>query len=225
MTVRVSLNTRRMISTVLLLVGIGCLGVYGSSFFYAKFNQIYDGWSFDKARDAKAALPAEEHNARPLIVTSVSRHPAVSTTKRQPQVPVEREGSTIGRVYVPRLSLTAMVEEGTDDATLLRAVGHVPGTALPGASGNVAIAGHRDSFFRALKDLRRNDEIDFETLDGSFRYTVDELTVVDPDNTSVLDPTPDKTLTIVTCFPFHYIGPAPRRFIVRARQISELSKK
>jgi sortase A len=228
MTVRVSLDARRMISTALLMVGIGCLGVYGSSTLYAKFHQLYESWSFDKARErgVNTENQTDEGNAPFAIFT-----PAGKSSHRAPlrnhgqQQPLSREGAVIGRVFVPRLSLTAMVEEGTDDDILLRAVGHIPGTALPGANGNVAIAGHRDSFLRALKDVRRNDEIDFETLDGSFRYTVDQLTVVDPDNISVLKPTPDKTLTIVTCFPFRYIGHAPRRYIVRARQVSELSKK
>ncbi len=222
MTVRVSLNTRRMISTALLVVGIGCLGVYGYSLFYSKFHQAYESWRFDHAREAKHAdeeIPA-------IIITPERRasRSVTSTTNKQ-RSPRVSEGSVIGRVYVPRLSMSAMVEEGTEDATLLRAVGHVPGTALPGSNGNVAIAGHRDSFFRGLKDLKRNDEIVFDTLNGSYRYIVDQLTVVNPDNTSVLEPTAEKTLTIVTCFPFHYIGPAPRRYIVRARQVSELSKR
>jgi sortase A len=227
MTVRVSLDARRMISTALLIVGIGCLGVYGSSAFYAKFHQLYESWSFDKARAEEATTSGEVDEAKtPFAILTPGRATHRGSLQRhEPQRIPSAEGAVIGRVFVPRLSLTAMVEEGADDDILLRAVGHIPGTALPGANGNVAIAGHRDSFLRALKDVRRNDEIDFETLDGSFRYTVDQLTVVDPDNISVLKPTPEKTLTIVTCFPFRYIGHAPRRYIVRARQISELSKK
>jgi sortase A len=142
----------------------------------------------------------------------------LTAPKRAPDSP------RIGRISIPRLNVTAIVEEGTDDETLTRAVGHIPGTALPGANGNVAIAGHRDSFFRSLKDLRETDTIDFETLGGTFHYRVDQITIVDPKNVSVIAPTPEKTLTIVTCFPFRFIGPAPRRFIVRARQVSEVSK-
>jgi sortase A len=182
---------------------VGCLGVYGGWFVYSEFHQIELNWSFDEALQAERApgiapKPRQRHD-KPAALTA------------------------IGRISVPRLNLKAIVEEGTDDATLLRAVGHVSGTALPGDPGNFAIAGHRDSFLRALKDVQRNDEIDVETLQGSYRYVVDELSIVDPGNTSVLQPTREKTLTIVTCFPFRYIGPAPRRFIVRARQIGELS--
>ena len=103
-----------------------------------------------------------------------------------------------------------------DERTLSRAVGHIPGSALPGEIGNVAIAGHRDTFFQELKDLKPNDKIDFTTHSGRFHYTVESLTVVDPSDTSVLQSKGGKILTIVTCFPFHYIGNAPRRFIVHA---------
>jgi len=109
-----------------------------------------------------------------------------------------------------------MVEEGLDALTLTRAVGHIPGTALPGEPGNVGIAGHRDTFFRALRDLQPQDEIDFTTHSGRYHYVVESLRIVEPDNVSVLKPDEGHTLTIVTCFPFEYIGKAPRRFIVRA---------
>jgi sortase A len=109
-----------------------------------------------------------------------------------------------------------MVEEGVDSGTLSRAIGHIPGTAFPGERGNVGIAGHRDTFLRALRDLHPNDKIDFTTRTGRFHYTVESLTVVEPTDVSVLKSTGRQALTIVTCFPFNYIGNAPRRFIVHA---------
>ena len=112
-----------------------------------------------------------------------------------------------------------MVREGIDDDTLSRAVGHIPATALPGHPGNVGLAGHRDTFFRGLRNLRKRDEIDFLTLDGNFKYRVESLKIVNPDNASVLAPSPENTLTLVTCYPFYYVGNAPKRFIVRAQQI------
>ena len=105
---------------------------------------------------------------------------------------------------------------GTDDRTLDRAVGHIDDTALPGADGNSGIAGHRDGFFRGLKDIAEGDVIELETAKVKEVYRVERTWVVDPEDVSVLDPTPTRALTLVTCYPFYYIGPAPRRFIVRA---------
>ena len=125
-------------------------------------------------------------------------------------------GGTLGRIDIPRLRLSVMTREGADAATLRRAVGHVPSTALPGQPGNAAFAGHRDTFFRKLRDVRQGDEIVFTTPEGRHRYIVSELRVVEPKDVSVLEPTPGPMLTLVTCYPFNYIGSAPERFIVRA---------
>jgi len=125
----------------------------------------------------------------------------------------------IGRIEIPRLLLSAVVVEGVDKTTLRRAVGHIPGTALPGHSGNVGLAGHRDTFFRPLKDLKIKDEVQLSTLQGNFTYEVESLRVVDPDNVGVLAPSGENVLTLVTCYPFYYVGPAPKRWIVRARQV------
>jgi sortase A len=105
---------------------------------------------------------------------------------------------------------------GTDAGTLDRGVGHVEGTAPPGTGGNVGIAGHRDSFFRGLKDIHPRDLIEVDTPQESYSYRVERMWVVDPTEVSVLAPTPGPALTLVTCFPFDFIGSAPRRFIVRA---------
>jgi sortase A len=125
----------------------------------------------------------------------------------------------IGRVEIPRLLLSAVVIEGVDKTTLRRAVGHIPGTALPGEPGNVGLAGHRDTFFRPLKDLKLKDRIRFSTLGGNFNYEVESLRIVEPDNVGVLASSGENVLTLVTCYPFHYVGPAPQRWIVRARQV------
>jgi sortase A len=114
-----------------------------------------------------------------------------------------------------------MILEGTDEQTLRRAVGHFPGTALPGQPGNVAIAGHRDTFFRALRNVRHDDEITLTTLNGSYSYLVDSAQVVAPEDTQVLDDSGGKVLTLVTCYPFYFVGPAPKRFIVRAHRIPD----
>jgi sortase A len=135
-------------------------------------------------------------------------------------VPAAAADGLIGRIEIPRLLLSAVVVEGIDRTTLRRAVGHIPGTALPGQAGNVGLAGHRDTFFRPLKDLKIKDEIQLSTLNGNFKYEVESLRVVEPDNVGVLASSGENALTLVTCYPFYYVGPAPQRWIVRARQVS-----
>ena len=110
-----------------------------------------------------------------------------------------------------------MVVEGDDDATLAIAIGHLPGTALPWQSGNAVLAGHRDTFFRLLKDLRQGDLIRMTTTRGTFDYQVVRTEIVEPDDISALAPTSDRALTLVTCYPFVYVGRAPQRFIVHAK--------
>jgi sortase A len=112
-----------------------------------------------------------------------------------------------------------MIEEGDDGRTLRRAVGHLPGTVLPGQQGNVVIAGHRDTFFRPLRNIHKGDEITLTTLDGSYRYRVDFTEVLAPQDTEVLDNSAGAILTLVTCYPFYFVGPAPKRFIVRASKM------
>lgn len=126
----------------------------------------------------------------------------------------------LGRVEIPRVGISAIVARGCDEATLRRAVGHVAGTALPGESGNVCLAGHRDSFFRGLMKMTKGDTIRVVTLDGARDYGVSSIAVVDPRRTEVLAPTPVPTLTLITCYPFHSIGPARQRFIVRAEALA-----
>lgn len=116
---------------------------------------------------------------------------------------------------IRRLGLEVPVYEGTDDATLDRGAGHIDGTPVPGAQGNVGIAGHRDGFFRVLKDLAAGDVIELETLARTDRYSVESTVIVAPDDVWVLDATASPRLTLVTCYPFYYAGSAPQRFIVR----------
>lgn len=135
---------------------------------------------------------------------------------RAPRRPYPAAGSTMGRVEIPRLGVSAIVRAGSDARTLSLAVGHVPGTALPGAPGNVGIAGHRDTFFRRLEDIRPGDAIVLTMPDGTFTYEVERTLIVDPTDVWVLDPTASPYLTLVTCYPFTFLGSAPERFIVRA---------
>jgi len=139
-----------------------------------------------------------------------------SEVKRDPASRADADPLVLGRIEIPRIGVKAMVREGDDDTTLAIAVGHISGTARPGEGGNMALAGHRDSFFRALRDIRDRDTIRVVTSERSYEYAVDSTKVVNAEDTWVLDPTSDTVLSLVTCYPFDYVGHAPKRFIVRA---------
>ena len=132
--------------------------------------------------------------------------------------PAIKRGDVLGRLEIPRLGLSVAVLQGTSSRMLRLGAGHIEGTVLPGELGNSAIAGHRDTFFRALKDVRSTDEIRLQTAIGLFRYEVDWAKVVGPDDVSVLAPSTESALTLVTCYPFYFLGPAPNRFVVHARR-------
>ncbi len=117
---------------------------------------------------------------------------------------------------IPKIHLEVPVFEGTDDVTLDRGVGRITGTAHPGQAGNLGIAGHRDGFFRGLKDVTTGDEIKLALPEGEATYVVDQITVVTPQDVSVLQPRPISSITLVTCFPFYFVGSAPERYIVSA---------
>jgi sortase A len=147
----------------------------------------------------------------------------ISLPARLPAVPQDllafATGRLIGRLEVSRLGLSVMVVEGEDQATLRRAAGHVPRTPLPGQPGNVGITGHRDTFFRPLRNIQRNDMITLTTLHGEYRYRVVSMRIVSPDDVAVLDSNGGEALTLITCHPFYFVGPAPNRFIVRAERV------
>jgi sortase A len=152
-----------------------------------------------------AVMPSFNESAAATNPTLSSGGPAANTT--------------LGRIEIPVLSLSAMIQEGTGARTLQRGVGHITGTAPVGHSGNVGLAAHRDTFFRKLRNIHEGDEITLTTLAGTFLYRVDLISVVEPEDSSVLRNSTENILTLVTCYPFSYVGPAPKRFIVRAKQL------
>ena len=129
-----------------------------------------------------------------------------------------KEGDVLGHIEIPRIGVSVAVLQGTTSRTLRLGVGHIMGTPLPGEPGNIGIAGHRDTYFRALKDIRKDDEIHFQTADGVTKYEVDWIQITFPSDVGVLAPTAESSLTLVTCYPFYYIGAAPKRFIVHAHK-------
>ena len=131
-----------------------------------------------------------------------------------------RKGGLLGMLDVPRLRLSTPVIEGDDTRTLKRAVGHLPDTPMPWEEGNSAVAGHRDGLFRPLKDVKVGDEIRFRTTRDQFRYRVTKTAIVMPDDVSVLETQQHSTLTLITCYPFYYVGAAPQRFVIHAERLA-----
>lgn len=153
---------------------------------------------------------ATEQARLEALIASVPTAPAVLA-----------EGSALGRLEIPRLGMDVVFAEGVSDNVLRHAVGHVPQTALPGQAGNIALAGHRDTFFRPLRRIQPGDTIALKTVAGDFEYQVESTVIVAPTDIGVLRPTRDPMLTLVTCFPFYYVGSAPDRFVVRARLVTD----
>jgi sortase A len=151
----------------------------------------------------------------------LAQRQAVGQNSEVPAVPIALHGrqGLLGRLEIARLGLSVMVVEGDDRRALRRAVGHIPGTALPGQNGNMALTGHRDTFFRPLRNIRPDDIVMLTTLQGEYRYRVLSTQVVSPDDVSILDPSRNETLTLITCHPFYFVGAAPNRFIVQAERI------
>jgi sortase A len=133
--------------------------------------------------------------------------------------PAVKKGDVLGRMDIPRLGMSIAILQGASSRMLRLGAGHIEGTSLPGEAGNSGIAGHRDTFFRELQNVRAHDEIQIQTATGLFRYEVDWVKVVEPSDTTVLEPSAaESTLTLVTCYPFYFLGPAPKRFVVRAHK-------
>jgi sortase A len=168
-------------------------------------------------------VPVEELPRVQSPVTDITElipqiaQPAVAQPKKE--TPPALDPTAIGRIEIPRLGLRAIVKEGGDDDTLERAVGLLPGSAHPGQSGNIVLAGHRDTFFWPLQDIERGDQIRIVLPQQTYRYRVDSIRVVDPAETSALASKGVEELTLVTCYPFRHVGPAPRRFIVSATRL------
>jgi len=133
--------------------------------------------------------------------------------------PAVKEGDLLGRIDIPRLKIGVAILEGTSSQTLRLGVGHIEGTALPGEPGNMGIAGHRDTYFRPLKDIRQNDDIQIQTPTGLAKYKVDWIQITAPGDGGIVAVTSNSSLTLVTCYPFYYVGSAPERYVVHAHRL------
>ena len=202
----------------LLIVGAVCLGWYGYSSIEAAQFQREQAAVFEH-------MLASSPIAVPPTPAVAPMHPSSPPAAKTEAFPIKRPAfvptnpKMIGMLEIPRLKMTTAVMSGDDDKTLKVSAGHLPDTPRPWERGNSAIAAHRDSHFRPLKNIRVGDEIRVRTTRGDLEYRVRDIKIVTPDDLSVLKPTKEDSLTLITCYPFNYIGSAPKRYIVRAERI------
>jgi sortase A len=215
-------------SRFLLVVGAASLGVIGLIYSQARFYQAILKSQYERASGQSNRSNILQGSAHPLLTQALkynSENPYIANAGEPVLSALHLTASrfqsaTIRKIEIPSIGLEAMVLEGEDEATLRLAVGHISGTAVPGSSGNVGLAGHRDTFFRPLEHVRLGDIILVSTDASAFQYRAASILVVHPEDVQVLDDTQRPTLTLVTCYPFHYIGAAPKRFIVHAEMSS-----
>ena len=174
--------------------------------------------AFQSAESRKLEAGLRLEDSMSIAASSPAKGTSTPGPAKRSTVSAAAKG-VIGRIEIPRLRISGMIAEGTDNRTLKRAVGHVPKTSQPGEAGNVGLAAHRDGFFRGLGGVKKDDVIRIVTVRGTYSYRVEWMVVVDPHRVDVLDPTAERSLTLITCYPFNFIGHAPKRFIVRARQL------
>lgn len=196
-----------------MLLGVLLLAMWSGTFF-----ESFGYQAFESKRLEAASREADSRT------TSVTPAPTEVAGPREARLLVRarERGQVLGQIEIPRLGIRAIVAEGTDVGTLRRAVGHVASSALPGQPGNCALAGHRDTFFRGLGNVRETDIILVETPESTLTYQVQWSVVVEPRRVDLLDSTDARALTLVTCYPFEFVGRAPRRFVVRALQVDPL---
>ena len=190
------MNTLRRI---LMALGIAAVAYAGGALAYGDVAQRYASWKF--VQDGRA--PAAVERTAAAVDSRADVH----------------DGDRVGRLEIPRLGLSVMVFQGIEESALLAGAGHVPGTPSPGGDGNVVIAAHRDTYFRKLSGILAGDRIRVVTVRGTFEYVVDSSETVDPDETRVMESRDRDELTLITCFPFYFVGSAPKRFIVHAQAI------
>lgn len=192
--------------------GLACLAIWGAANLAGIGGARQDLERFEalRASGSRQAQPLPRSPSPDLSLWDIKRVNAWRDALTKPAPP------PLAILRIAKINLEVAVLPGTDDFVLNRAVGHITDTALPGAEGNAGLAGHRDGFFRGLKDIAPGDGIELETLKGRQTYQVDRVWIVAPEDVSVLDPTPIQSLTLVTCYPFYFVGPAPQRLIVRA---------
>jgi sortase A len=203
----------------LIVLGLLLLGFYA-------FAQLHSMLTFRAAlrelKEDNRAGPASTQKAERKLLPADSSYAAQEPAGPEAGMNTpsgsgsRRAGAALALLRIPALQLEVPVLEGTDAVTLNSGVGRIAGTAFPGEPGNIGIAGHRDSFFQGLKGVNKGDTIQLTFKQHTDTYVVDMIEITSPEDISVLEPGPQPELTLVTCYPFSFIGPAPRRFVVRA---------
>jgi len=199
----------RLIEPLLFALALVLLG-------YVSWVHLESAYVYSHFERAVADLAPPQ---RPASAPFGPQLPPVSPSRLATTVSMPDSRGFLGVLEVPRLGFSTVIFEGVEEKTLRRAVGHIPGTSFPGGKGNVGIAGHRDRFFRPLRELRSDDLILLHTPHAYYAYNVDSFRVVSPEETGILESSGKGQLTLVTCYPFFYLGPAPERFVVFARQV------
>ncbi len=210
-----------------LLGGIGCLGYCAYMLGMGSLNQSYANWVFEQhiagRTDVSVARYLRDDTPLGFLVNDDAaqhRPDSAAPVLHTPGAAFET-GAILGKVEIGRLNLSSVVREGVDAQTLNTAVGHVPSSAMPGHLGNFALAAHRDTLFRPLRNIKQNDLITFQSLTQTFTYKVEGTSIVKPTDVAVLRSNGVDSLTLITCYPFYYVGSAPERFIVKARLVAE----
>jgi sortase A len=202
----------RTVEWALRVIGVGCLGTVLLQTIDARAFQAEQRVAF--ARAEAAARARREAGRAGAAASEPASGAAAALTP----------GALVGLLEIPRLRVSTPIVQGDDAATLDRAVGHLPDTPLPWQPGNSAVAAHRDRLFRPLEHIAVGDEIVVRTADAEIRYRVAATSVVSPRDLSVLDPRERDTLTLITCYPFRYVGRAPKRFIVHAERADPVDR-
>lgn len=230
----------------LVFSGVVAVAIYASSQASARLSQAYDSWAFDQVLKGKQAsiggfiedgwetlasrissMGSSETKASNTLDTGpgeVLWDPGTPSQENWSPARIrayreslaQQAGTPIARLEIPTVGLSVMVHEGTDSWTLNRGAGHIEGTSMPDGSGTVGIAAHRDGYFRDLQNISENDSVVLTTLHGTYHYRVGKTSIVDPSDMSVLNNAGGKSLVLVTCYPFYYVGSAPKRFVVTA---------
>jgi sortase A len=214
---------------ILFAVGISALGYCGYVVLDSHYSQNDQSREFDQAllaAHSTAATDLSTHSSGVVdLAATTPLMPAFLDASGVLQKNASAHGALLppggplGRIEIASIGLKAMIQEGTGRQTLQRGVGHIVGTSLLGAPGNIGLAGHRDTFFRQLRNIHEGAEITLTTLTGTLLYRVDQISIVEPQDSQVLRDSGENILTLVTCYPFSYVGPSPKRFIVRAHQV------
>jgi len=209
---------------VLLLAGVGCLFAFGSAMLHRYVASQIAVTKFEAAK----AQASESAQQRSLDLGGEGRVDFALWSEKRVKGYLESldlfKGAPMAILSLPRLKIRVPVFDGTDELVLNRGAGWIGGTARPGADGNIGIAGHRDGFFRPLKDAKAGDRIEVVTVSGTRIYEIDEIVIVTPKDVQVLAPRPTPSVTLVTCYPFYFVGSAPQRFIVHAELKTETEK-